>query len=525
MDYDESGRLLGRSDFDASGSTIVSYTYTYDTAGFITAEHLHAEPTPFEPVNSTFGYSLDNRLTQKDGIAVTYDSDGNVSAGPVSSQTATFEWDHNNNLKKAGNINFTSDIDDRLNGWQTPIETVSFTTLDSGGNSQILVAESSSGTTTRYVYGVGLAYEEVDGQIKVHHYDERGNTVSLSDSSGQVSGTIAYSPYGLIISQSGDTQTHFKYGGLFGVVTAPNGTNYMRYRWYSPEMRRFLSMDSSIGDIMLPSSLNRYSYAGNNPIIFNDPNGEFVNVLVGAVAGAVIGVTVELVSAGIQGRPVSLSKVGAAALGGLVSGAIAGAGCPPCAALGGAAGAATENLFGAAFSGESVEWESLAFATFVGGAAGGLAGGGGKKISNKATDQYVKRALSPIHIAKRTSRTFSRPANQVHYLKAAFGTFSKSGFSNTPATRSLIAGAFGALPGIVGGVTGSTLSHIVFPPNDSEDEGDLPGSTGNNVNGFTSIPTANIGTNGEYGHAAEYQAALNVADLPVPDTSNSLSSF
>ena len=48
---------------------------------------------------------------------------------------------------------------------------------------------------------------------------------------------------------------------------------YLRARYYDPATGRFLSKDPVRGLIALPSTLNLYSYAVNNPINFVDPSG------------------------------------------------------------------------------------------------------------------------------------------------------------------------------------------------------------------------------------------------------------
>jgi RHS repeat-associated protein len=45
------------------------------------------------------------------------------------------------------------------------------------------------------------------------------------------------------------------------------------FRWYNPELARFVSPDSIVPNIANPQSLNRYSYVVNRPINFNDPTG------------------------------------------------------------------------------------------------------------------------------------------------------------------------------------------------------------------------------------------------------------
>ena len=47
-----------------------------------------------------------------------------------------------------------------------------------------------------------------------------------------------------------------------GVSTDENGLIYMRARYYSPDMRRFINADVVAGDISNAITLNRFAYAG-----------------------------------------------------------------------------------------------------------------------------------------------------------------------------------------------------------------------------------------------------------------------
>ena len=63
------------------------------------------------------------------------------------------------------------------------------------------------------------------------------------------------------------------YNGRDGVVTDDNGLIYMRARYYSPELRRFVNADIIAGKITNAITLNRYAYANGNPVSFVDPRG------------------------------------------------------------------------------------------------------------------------------------------------------------------------------------------------------------------------------------------------------------
>ena len=45
-----------------------------------------------------------------------------------------------------------------------------------------------------------------------------------------------------------------------------------------------------------PLSLNHYTYCHNNPVLYGDPNGLWIHVLVGAVVGAILGAALEIAS-------------------------------------------------------------------------------------------------------------------------------------------------------------------------------------------------------------------------------------
>ena len=82
--------------------------------------------------------------------------------------------------------------------------------------------------------------------------------------------------YSKLISRTGTSDVIFGYNGRDGVVTDKNGLIYMRARYYSPEMRRFVNADILAGTITNAITLNRYAYANGNPVSFVDPLGLYI---------------------------------------------------------------------------------------------------------------------------------------------------------------------------------------------------------------------------------------------------------
>jgi RHS repeat-associated protein len=245
--------------------------------------------------------------------------------------------------------------------------------------SQLLQKTAPGGAVTRYVWGVGLAYEETGNQIRVYHYDHRGSTVAFTANAGAVIGRVQYGPFGEISARTGDTDSLFLFGGLFGVLTDPQGLSYMRFRWYSPDIKRFINQDAHFGDIQVPGTLNRFAYAGNNPIIRTDPGGECW-VCIGAAVGAAVSVGAKAVTDFADDGKINdpWEEYAGAAIGGAIQGAIITA-CPTCGALAGGAGAAGEYLATQGLKGEKVDPVDLAVTTAFGALAGAAGGKGGSK--------------------------------------------------------------------------------------------------------------------------------------------------
>jgi RHS repeat-associated protein len=127
--------------------------------------------------------------------------------------------------------------------------------------------------TAYYVYGLGLISREDATTYKSYHYDLRGSTLKLTNSTGTVTDSYLYGPYGELASSTGTTANPFKYNGRDGVMTEPNGLYYMRARYYLPEARRFISRDTLLGSVDQALTLNRFAYVSGNPVGFVDPSG------------------------------------------------------------------------------------------------------------------------------------------------------------------------------------------------------------------------------------------------------------
>jgi RHS repeat-associated protein len=65
----------------------------------------------------------------------------------------------------------------------------------------------------------------------------------------------------------------------------------MNGRLYDPVIARFFSPDKYVANSSFTQDFNRYTYARNNPLLYRDPSGEFIQILVPIIIGAVVAAT------------------------------------------------------------------------------------------------------------------------------------------------------------------------------------------------------------------------------------------
>jgi len=63
------------------------------------------------------------------------------------------------------------------------------------------------------------------------------------------------------------------FNGKFGVMTDENNLYYMRARFYSPAIKRFVNQDILLGSIVEGQTLNRFAFVTGKVVSFIDPNG------------------------------------------------------------------------------------------------------------------------------------------------------------------------------------------------------------------------------------------------------------
>ena len=104
-------------------------------------------------------------------------------------------------------------------------------------------------------------------------YNAHGDVIGLTDESGTVVNSYAYSPWGEIRTQTESVKNPIKYAGEY--YDDELDMLYLRARYYDPQIGRFICLDAEKGSIQNPMDMNRYVYCRNNPLKYVDPTGNF----------------------------------------------------------------------------------------------------------------------------------------------------------------------------------------------------------------------------------------------------------
>jgi len=276
--FDNASQLTGIS--YAKGSTTVGtlgYSYDGDGRRISVSGTLAGFVAPTSVPNVT--YDGTNRLTSWNGSTLSYDADGTLA----SFGSTTYTWNARNQMTatNAGSASFVYDalgrrVSATVSGTTTPYlydglnaAMVSTTQILAGsGLDQIYAQISSSGTTSFLADGVN-------------------STAALTNSSGAITKSYLYSPYG-DSAGSGTASTTYQYTGREN--DGATGLYYYRARYYTPQLGRFIGEDT----FGLLRGTNYYSYGYGNPINHRDPDGHgpaeaAVGFLLGGIWGYVDG--------------------------------------------------------------------------------------------------------------------------------------------------------------------------------------------------------------------------------------------
>ncbi|MGC4000313.1 MAG: RHS repeat-associated core domain-containing protein [Anaeromyxobacter sp.] len=230
---------------------------------------------------------LGNRTLKHVGDDVTYSYDANnrlrSSTEAPSRGTMTLTWDGEGRLATSSDGALY-----RYNGQGLRVlkrDGSGVTVYHHDGAGRVIAETRPDGTLLReYFFFAGqlvavhgcVAGSASCSALEWYHTDTLGSATARTDASGNVTSRVQYDPWGGEWSEQGEMGAR----RFNGRVHDP-GTGFHDYgaRLYWPEMGRFASADTVLGKSESVASLNRYSYAWNNPYKFIDPSGHSVFVV------------------------------------------------------------------------------------------------------------------------------------------------------------------------------------------------------------------------------------------------------
>lgn len=263
----------------SANSASKQWSYSYDDNG-----NMIEEVRPDGKISSE--YEGIARITKHGSGRIHHDSRGNLTTAVVNRDKFNFDYDHTGKLGKAelpdgsfkeyrydplGRLIFyKKDGDERHIVWN--------------GNTRLFELDRGKNLVKFYVQGPGLDdVVSVRTEEKMYfHQDRIGSVRLVTGNKGKIISAYDYTPFGEPVFKPSR-------GALDGIVFAGRPYDddiecyYLRARFYCPGLKRFLTRDPREGVSALPLSWNPYLYAINNPVNFNDPDGEVFAVIGGAI--------------------------------------------------------------------------------------------------------------------------------------------------------------------------------------------------------------------------------------------------
>lgn len=267
--YDAQGQLLTET---YGGKT---YTYTYDTYGNIRSVSDGTTTKVYSYGDSSW---LD-LLTAYDGQSISYDSIGNPTSWY---DGTTFTWSNGRRLTSAVNSStglnnsYTYDMDGlRLT---KTVGSVEHKYVWQGSK---LVAEYFGGTEFEFFYDengapYAFSYKATASATPVMYYyvtNLQGDVVSILNASGTSVAEYSYNAWGKVLSATGTMAAinPIRYRGYY--FDSDSGLYYLKSRYYDPNLQRFINSDEAVSTGQGFIGTNTFAYCGNDPITRRDVSG------------------------------------------------------------------------------------------------------------------------------------------------------------------------------------------------------------------------------------------------------------
>ncbi len=221
---------------------------------------------PLGDESNTYTPNAMNQYAEINAGSFGYDLNGNLTATPNNS----YVYDSENKLKQVITpyVNATYESDPLGRRQSKTVDTVRTDYFHDGSN-VIMEYDDIGSMAKRFIYGLYIDEPVcmITPQGKYfYHADAQGSIAALSDDTGGLSESYAYSPFGEI-NQVGTSGNPYLYTGRR--IDPETGLYYFRARHYDAQTGRFLQPDP----IGIQGGINLYAFVKNNPVNLLDPLG------------------------------------------------------------------------------------------------------------------------------------------------------------------------------------------------------------------------------------------------------------
>jgi RHS repeat-associated protein len=231
---------------------------------------------------TTYTYDAADQLTAVNGQAYTYDANGNLT----NNGNKTFVYDDDNRLIEVKNASgttiasFTYDQLGRRISKTTSNGTIYYH-YDGDSNQVLYETDANNNIVAEYTWDAdGHPVTMTKGGVTYYyHLNGHGDVMALTDASGNVVAEYQYDAWGNILSKTGAmaSANPYRYAGYY--YDEETGLYYLMARYYDANIGRFITRDTFHGFEDDPHSLNLYAYTKNNPVMYVDPDGHYVQIV------------------------------------------------------------------------------------------------------------------------------------------------------------------------------------------------------------------------------------------------------
>ena len=282
--YDSQDRLSGAAE---TGTGATNYSYAYDGDSNLTQRTVGGSTTSYgysasDALCWVYSGTSSNSCTSPPTGATTYssDADGNQTGSSAGESISYNSLNQTTTLTPAGGSALSMAYTGTDSTQRTSAGATTF------ANALFGVAEqTTSGTITYFAYQPdGRLSSILVGSTRYYvYYNGAGSIGGMFESCGCSAAVYTYDPYGTTTATGSEASANpFRFKGGY-----EDSTNYYKFgtRYYNPSLAAWTQQDPNTGSIQDPGTVNRYPYAGADPVNEVDPTGTSI---LGDIANAVV---------------------------------------------------------------------------------------------------------------------------------------------------------------------------------------------------------------------------------------------